>query len=93
MHKHAPTWLVLSSLAMEDIRQSALIPAVIFTTFALGTVLLRWYSRMCLSPGVCRAEDYCVSGALVGFRVVSLERIANNKKAIVYIYDGCCCCR
>jgi hypothetical protein len=93
MHTHAPTWLVLSSLAMEDIRQSALIPAVIFTTLALGVVLLRWYSRMCLSPGVCRAEDYCVSGALVGIRVVSFERIANPQKAFVYFHDGCCCCR
>jgi hypothetical protein len=93
MHTHDPTWLVLSSLAMEDIRQSALIPAVIFTAFALGAVVLRWYSRMCLSPGVCKAEDYCVSGALVGVRVVSLERMADPHKGIVYLHDGSCCCR
>ena len=65
MYSYAPTWLVLSSVATADIRQSALIPAVIITTLALGAVILRWYSRMCLSPSVCRVEDYCISGALL----------------------------
>jgi hypothetical protein len=73
MHTHAPTWLVLSSVATADINESALIPAALFTALALGVVLLRWYSRICLSPGVCRIEDYCIGSALASTRLIFPE--------------------
>lgn len=89
MNTHAPSWLVLSSVATADIRESALIPAVLFTTLALVVVLLRWYSRMCLSPGICCIEDYFVGGALVSMRPKFLVSIADTQEALVDGNDGC----
>jgi hypothetical protein len=89
MNTHAPSWLVLSSVATADIRESTLIPAVLFTTLALVVVLLRWYSRVCLSPGICCIEEYFVSGALVSIRLCFLESLAKIQEALVDGNDGC----
>lgn len=62
---HSPSWFVLSHEATANLQQSALIPAVLFTTLALPIVVLRWYSRTRLAPRTWHVEDVVVTAALV----------------------------
>ncbi|KAF2024122.1 hypothetical protein EK21DRAFT_118088 [Setomelanomma holmii] len=64
MHKHSPSWFMLSSEATTHIGLDALVPAVNFTFFALCIVCLRWYSRS-MSRTDFRTEDYLITLALV----------------------------
>ncbi|KAJ4986553.1 integral membrane protein [Stagonosporopsis vannaccii] len=65
MPTNSPSWFVLSQKATENLQQSALIPALTFTSLALVVVLLRWYSRIRLAPGTWHREDMLISVALV----------------------------
>lgn len=66
MHKHSPSWYVLSSKATADIGLDALVPTVILTILALLIVVLRWYSRIVMSrKGRLEVEDYLVALATV----------------------------
>ncbi|KAF2629216.1 hypothetical protein BU25DRAFT_389218 [Macroventuria anomochaeta] len=65
MQIHSPSWFVLSQKATANLQQSALIPALVFTTLALLIVILRWYSRICLAPGTWHIEDFVVTAALI----------------------------
>ncbi|UPX19974.1 uncharacterized protein EKO05_0010222 [Ascochyta rabiei] len=65
MDTHSPSWFILSQKATANLQQSALIPALLFTSLALLVVLLRWYSRICLAPGKWGVEDYFISVALL----------------------------
>jgi hypothetical protein len=67
MHKHSPSWYLLSLEATVDIGYDALVPAVVFTALALCMVLGRWYSRVCCMPRNVGWEDWCVSVAMVRF--------------------------
>ncbi|KAF9691194.1 hypothetical protein EKO04_010901 [Ascochyta lentis] len=65
MGAYSPSWFVLSQKATANLQQSALIPALVFTSLALFVVSLRWYSRIRLAPGTWRVEDYVISAALL----------------------------
>ncbi|KAH7067946.1 hypothetical protein FB567DRAFT_634614 [Paraphoma chrysanthemicola] len=64
MHKHSPSWFMLSSKATAHIRCNALVPAVVFTFVALCVVCLRWYSRAVSKAGGLRMEDWLVNVAM-----------------------------
>ncbi|KAF1363417.1 hypothetical protein EJ07DRAFT_152231 [Lizonia empirigonia] len=65
MHVHSPTWFVLSQQATANLQQSALIPSLVFTSLAVLIVMLRWYSRIRLTPGTWHVEDFVITIALL----------------------------
>lgn len=68
MLTESPSWFVLSQNATANLGLTALLPALILTTFALLVVLLRWYSKIHLRPGTWHFEDILFTFALVRIR-------------------------
>jgi len=77
MLAHLPSWIALSSEAVANISYSALIPAIVFTTLALVTVVLRLYSRARFSRKI-GAEDILVTAALVCTVTTPTECLADG---------------
>ncbi|KAL6704524.1 hypothetical protein ACN47E_008153 [Coniothyrium glycines] len=65
MHKHSPSWFILSAEATADIGCQALIPAVITTATAMMAVALRWISRLCSRSNHVRLEDCLITAAML----------------------------
>lgn len=85
MFNHAPGWIVISKLVAADIGLMALIPAVLLTALAFITVVLRLYSRACLSKKTM-IEDYLVMISLV-CSAENLIFYTNRRKGVVHNYD------
>lgn len=85
MFNHAPGWIVISKLVAADIGLMALIPAVLLTALAFTTVVLRLYSRACLSKKIM-IEDYLVVTSLV-CSAGNLATHTNRRKGVVHNYD------
>ncbi|PSN74313.1 hypothetical protein BS50DRAFT_627651 [Corynespora cassiicola Philippines] len=64
MSPQSSSWLLISSKAAAYIGIDAFIPSVVFPFLALVAVLLRWYSRACLTRRV-GCEDIFVTIALL----------------------------
>ena len=65
MNVYSPSWFVLSQAEPASLEGVALVPASVFTSFALIIVVLRWYSKIRLAPGTQHIEDFVITAALV----------------------------
>ncbi|KAF2403147.1 hypothetical protein EJ06DRAFT_580320 [Trichodelitschia bisporula] len=60
-----------AALAPSPVGWSALGPSIAFSTAALLAVVVRWYTKVRLTPGGVRVEEYLVSGAMILSLVVT----------------------
>ena len=81
MHTHGPGWTVISTKAPANIGYHALGPAVAFTSLAVITFLLRWYTRAFIVRKI-EWEDFYISAAMI--MSLGITGIVGEGKHVVY---------
>ncbi|KAF1962584.1 hypothetical protein CC80DRAFT_531417 [Byssothecium circinans] len=77
MKKQFPSWTIASVLVTASVGYKVLVPAIVFTVMAILAVVLRMYSRACISRNV-QVEDYFVVVATLLFGHCLLYQLSIN---------------